>query len=417
MYSDEEPHKEVAQSHDFIAQVIAAAAFVVLPLANFAPLWLAPLLIIVGMMTVGNLIVTKRFCALPWGKIKKALALFVVFWMWCVCSFLWTIGYKETGIEVIRLGLFLGFLPLFAWRYTASTPAKILIGKYLVYGCCFGIALLLVQIVMGKTFLSIIFDQKFSVSPLQQLNRAAAVLAVSMWPTILWIWREKYRVIALIFWLLCLVTLWKLENETAFSAAIVASMAALLVAIKPKVLVGVFSIFLFLAVITAPIWPQTLLSPERWLEFSCNYTASSALHRLYIWQFAVKKTLEKPVTGWGLNTARIMPGGRDVIEIRPPCKTNWTSGESLPLHTHNAILQIWLELGGVGAVILAAILGFVNMGVQNLSRALTAFSQGQVAAAVLIAGLGFGAWQSWWLSLLWLSTLIMVSLRKEGPID
>lgn len=417
MHSGEEPHEKASGKHDFVAQIIAFAAFIILPLSSFAPLWLAPLLVIVGVVAVGNLLITRRFYTLPWPKIKKISALFVIFWIWCACSLLWTIGYKETGIEVIRLGLFMAILPLFAWSCTASLSSKQLIGRYLVYGCCLGAVLLLLQILIDRTFLSIIFDQKFFITPLQQLNRVAAVLAVIMWPTIGWIWRRKHRGLAVMFWLTCLLILWKLENETAFFAAIAASTAALLVVIKPYVSVNIFSFLIFLAVIMAPILPQTILSPERWLGFSCNYTAPSALHRLYVWQFAVGKTLEKPVIGWGLNTARIMPGGRDVIDIKPPCKNNWTSGESLPLHTHNAILQIWLELGGIGAVIFAFILAVINLGILNPSRALAAFSQGQVASAILISGLGFGAWQSWWLSLLWLSALIMVSIRSENIID
>ena len=112
-----------------------------------------------------------------------------------------------------------------------------------------------------------------------------------------------------------------------------------------------------------------------------------------------------------------MPGGRDIINIRPPCESNWTSGESLPLHTHNAILQIWLELGGVGAFIFGIILVAINLGLQNANRFVAAFSQSQLTAAIVVSSLGFGAWQSWWLSLLWLSALIMASIRNENIVD
>ena len=152
------------------------------------------------------------------------------------------------------------------------------------------------------------FNQKFFLSPLQQLNRAAAVLAVIMWPGVVWLWQKKYPIATMIFWLINILILWKLDNGTAFFAATVASLVAFLVMIKPHVLVKAFSFFLFFMIIAMPIWPLTIFSPEKWLAFSCNYTASSALHRLYIWQFAVKKTIEKPVTGWGLNTARIIRG-------------------------------------------------------------------------------------------------------------
>lgn len=402
---------------DYVAHIIGMAAFILLPLSHFAPLWIAPLLILVVVITAANLFITNRFAILPWKKIKKITILLVIFWIWCVCSLLWTIGYRETGIEIIRSGLLMAILPIIAWTYIGSDSSRISIGKYLFCGSCLGIILFLVQIFIDKTLLSIMFNQNFSISPLQQLNRAAAVLAVIMWPTVLWLWKKECRAIAVLFWAICLFILWRLDNETAFFAAASASLVALLVLIKPHVLIKLSSLFLFLAIVTAPIWPLTVLSPDRWLAFSCNYTASSLLHRLYIWQFAVKKTIEKPVTGWGLNTARIMPGGRDIINIRPPCESNWTSGESLPLHTHNAILQIWLELGGVGAFIFGIILVAINLGLQNANRFVAAFSQSQLTAAIVVSSLGFGAWQSWWLSLLWLSALIMASIRNENIVD
>lgn len=420
IFSDKDSPIKAGDQHDFVAHAIGVAAFIILPLSNVAPLWIAPLLILVGVVAAVNLFITNRFAALPWKKIKKIAILMCVFWIWCVCSLLWTIGYKETVTEIIRLGLFTAILPIFGWTYIASNLSKSLIGKYLFYGCCLGMVLFLVQIFIDKTFLSIIFNQKSPLSPFQHfqhLNRSAAVLAVIMWPAILWLWKRKYCAIAVIFWILSLFVLWRLENESAFFAAVIGSFMALLVVVRPYVLIKLSSLFLFLAIVTAPIWPLTVLSPERWLAFSCNFTAPSALHRLYIWQFAVKKTIEKPFTGWGLNTARVMPGGRDIINIMPPCDSNETSGESLPLHTHNAILQIWLELGGVGAFIFACIIVAVNLGLQNVNRFSTAFSQGQLIVSILIASLGFGAWQSWWLSLLWLSALMMAAIRNENLVD
>ena len=70
----------------------------------------------------------------------------------------------------------------------------------------------------------------------------------------------------------------------------------------------------------------------------------SAGHRLLIWSFAGDRIAERPLIGWGLDASRAIPGGDD--PIRP--------GESwMPLHPHNAALQLWLELGVPGAVLFA----------------------------------------------------------------
>ena len=76
----------------------------------------------------------------------------------------------------------------------------------------------------------------------------------------------------------------------------------------------------------------------------------SAGHRLLIWSFVGTRISERPALGWGLDSSRAIPGGK--YEIRP--------GQArLPLHPHNAALQIWLELGGIGALPAAALIALL----------------------------------------------------------
>ena len=84
---------------------------------------------------------------------------------------------------------------------------------------------------------------------------------------------------------------------------------------------------------------------------------NSTTHRLLIWQFVTQRIFEKPFLGWGVNTARQIPGGGEKYTLKvdtPNNKKIVLFRESfLPLHPHNASLQIWLELGAVGAIIIA----------------------------------------------------------------
>ena len=98
-----------------------------------------------------------------------------------------------------------------------------------------------------------------------------------------------------------------------------------------------------LVIITAPL---TFARLERLpaLAETADAVKLSAGHRLLIWSFAGDRIAERPLAGWGLDSSRTIPGGRD--PIRP--------GETwMPLHPHNAPLQLWLELGVPGAVLFA----------------------------------------------------------------
>jgi O-antigen ligase len=83
--------------------------------------------------------------------------------------------------------------------------------------------------------------------------------------------------------------------------------------------------------------------------------------------------------------------------------------EQMPLHPHNAALQIWLEAGGIGAALTSL---FVLLALSTaarrwpLSRPGAAASLSFAVAALLIAGLSYGIWQTWWLATLWLGAAL-----------
>jgi len=106
-------------------------------------------------------------------------------------------------------------------------------------------------------------------------------------------------------------------------------------------------------------------------------------HRLNIWAFAADRVLEHPMRGWGIDASR-------------------TFGLDIPLHTHNAPLQIWLELGAFGAAMAAAFFAWVLYGVlawTEKDRRDGAMAASALVSYLVVGGLSFGVWQEWWLAL------------------
>jgi hypothetical protein len=145
----------------------------------------------------------------------------------------------------------------------------------------------------------------------------------------------------------------------------------------------------------------------------------SAVHRLVIWDFAAARIAEKPITGWGLEASRAMPGGRalpdaatlDRLNIANPAQREALAlphVEVMPLHPHNGALQLWLELGGIGALIGAALM--LALGVAASRSAAPAAGAGMLASAAVTGMLSFGLWQAWWVASL---LLAMVALDGE----
>lgn len=129
----------------------------------------------------------------------------------------------------------------------------------------------------------------------------------------------------------------------------------------------------------------------------------SFYQRLEIWNFALERIRERPILGWGFDAARAIPGGNDKFHVsfQVPWMPEFyeTSTEFMPLHPHNGGLQIWLELGGVGALLLAVALWRLvqtQVGPTRESSVMAGF----VAAALVPSTVAFGMTQSWWLALL-----------------
>jgi O-antigen ligase len=144
----------------------------------------------------------------------------------------------------------------------------------------------------------------------------------------------------------------------------------------------------------------------------------SAAHRVMIWDFTLARIAERPVLGWGMEAARAIPGGEeqiatsDLLRFGLGSQREWfeaVRAQRLPLHTHNGALQIWLELGLVGAVLAAALV--LALGWQATSPG----SAGAFACAIAIASLSYGVWQGWWLCLLAMLALLSRQLTREPP--
>ena len=118
--------------------------------------------------------------------------------------------------------------------------------------------------------------------------------------------------------------------------------------------------------------------------------------RLSYWGHALDGILERPWLGWGLEGSRHMPG--------------------MQLHPHNSALQVWLELGMVGAAAAAAFWGLtlIRLARDEPDIAMSAVA-GSTAAYVLFAWINFGMWQQWWLALGALIAVLcaMLSNRAE----
>jgi O-antigen ligase len=157
-----------------------------------------------------------------------------------------------------------------------------------------------------------------------------------------------------------------------------------------------------LGVLTTVYWiaaPLAVLTGVRFglIHALRPFVQKSWDERLDIWTFSAAKIVEKPWMGWGLDASR-------------------TFGSAISLHTHDAAIQIWLELGAVGAVIVAAFWIGVWSAIELLARrdrTAAAAAAGAATAYLAIGGLSFGVWQEWWLGLGAMAAVACICLARS----
>jgi O-antigen ligase len=105
--------------------------------------------------------------------------------------------------------------------------------------------------------------------------------------------------------------------------------------------------------------------------------------RLDVWSFTAREVVGHPFIGWGLDSSRAWP-------------------DHIPMHPHDAALQLWLETGAVGVALAALFWAWLFVRIDVVvadDRPAAAMMAATAAAYLTIGAISFGVWQEWWLAL------------------
>tara|TARA_R110002095_G_scaffold98794_3_gene86790 strand:- start:357 stop:1577 length:1221 start_codon:yes stop_codon:yes gene_type:complete len=234
----------------------------------------------------------------------------------------------------------------------------------------------------------------------------ALLLSLSIPVAAYWHFHKKKKAIPLILLLFSFVLAYQMGYQAGIFALVIASIAAGL-GYRFSYFVPMASAYLsaFLCLSLPFIFHYLIpLLDLKALWFTPNM--SSLAHRFYIWDFITKHIWEKVLLGWGAAASRGFPtGGITIFE-----------GEDiLPSHPHNHIMQVWLELGGGGAIILAFLHFMLFRAIAKLeSRAATAWALFFTVASFVILSLSHSIWHKWWITWLGAAAVLMVAVIRRS---
>ena len=409
-----------------MGRLLGVAAFLTLPIALFASKGLAPLFIVTALMALALSDESRRIYLLFPRSLSMLVAAFASF---AAISAIWSIDPGSSLRSTLIIGLTgFGGLVLVVCAARLEQSQREFFEKAIVAGGAAGLIIILFEHSTDWTLTRFMVQLKGG--PTEETSKMAAtfnagmaICAIYFWPWLLVI-QKKFG-----FWpmlsALCLAVLAMFMGsvETPLLAMVIGIVVAMGSYISRKKIFVLFATLIVMGTLSAPLLPGALPNPET--ETSRYPSLShSALHRLSIWRTAGERISEHPVLGFGMNATRHLYDKSDrvkrIYDTDNPDKKSWYNNfEPIPLHTHNGILQIWLELGGVGALLfLAVLLAILKLAYERTSdKRSSAAALGMMTSVLFIYSASFGPWQSWWHAGLWLLAGFMVAIVKGGKED
>ncbi|AAY61419.1 O-Antigen ligase family protein [Rickettsia felis str. Pedreira] len=330
----------------------------------------------------------------------------LLFTAWCFISCLFAIrpiNSLATFIQVFIL-LFLGFTVSNCVPFGNRVQLK----NSLILGILTAILLFFIEY-SSHGFLTRTFKASFG---LYMLDRGCALLSITSWVAIIILLSSGKRRHALMLYILVLYLLSISDSLASFLGFSIGGVIFILARlIKPiffkLIAISLITGSLLFPVIAKQIEPRDL--SEKYLA-----TQPSAAHRLFIWHFVANKITLKPILGYGFASSKyIKVNNSEMINY------NGEKWHPLPLHPHNNILQITLELGIIGLILFLCLVYKYLKQINNIkSSNFRAASYSCFINYYIIGMISYNIWQIWWISSgIWVLVLMKLLVKPDIVVD
>jgi O-antigen ligase len=368
------------------------------PLALFAPhlLILAPIFLIRIRLNMGFFVKIIGDCRrfLMSSLLLIALSFF---------SLLWSIDPKLSLISILKL-IPLPFLGVFFHNSLTHYDVKKALGFFLI-----GFLLCLFFILINH-YSEHFFENWRHVTNAKALAHGSQILAISLPMLLSFLWQLKKRIYAFLSVVLFYFAIVTVDCDAAWLAPLVGGCLSFLIVMgmNNNLVRSILLTISFLIITSFPFALKMGLSDSNLLALTTMTKENSYIHRLYALRETSKIVLEKPLLGYGINSSKMLHLETKTISWTSP--VDGISKIEAPLtllHPHNFILNLWLDLGVIGAILgMLLVLVLLKWCYNEKNKMLVYFRGAFILSAAFIASVSTGLWQNWWL----VSLIITLSL-------
>lgn len=412
-----------------------ATASIVLT-AIIAPRTCTVLMLLVLSIVIADHVLRPNLPRRP-SEFMAPFAAVVAFAIWAMLSALWSSAFFHSLLKPVFLILVVVAVWLAMRSASTSTkPAAHYIGEGALIGASIAYILVGIEILtdqlISRTLMTAIpalhanIPKHVTVAgdgtvlkiSIANLNRRMAILIWLFWPVIMLAlhdpnrYRRIFGIASATFGIGVILLFGSHQSsQVAIVGGALAFAAATLVSrsIVLNSLAGIWAAVVLLAVPIALGIFYADLHKADWLF-------RSARHRVVIWGTTAEEVLHAPVIGVGADATR--NAMRIAIKRAEKAKLKRDLGQfesGYANHAHNVYLQVWYELGAIGALLFLAIGLTALNAISRLKDVLQPIAIAMFVTTSLMIAFSYSMWQTWFISAFGMSAaLFAIAVRKRS---
>ena len=386
---------------DRLGLVFALFALLLAPLGLLADK--AVVILVVATALAGGLAAGKA--ALPWRLADRPLALaLAAITAWCLVSSSWSFDPLSAAGLALRVALLLAVLCyLVALAGLLQAPQRRRVALALAAGFLVTVALLVIDLAFGGPVMDLLQGPaKTDYATLSRLNRGVSTLAILVWPLAALAWAGGSRAAALAAPPALLLPVLFSQSSASILGLAAALPAALLAALGRPVARAVTALAVIFTLFGSPF--VAVVAIDAGLERN-EALQETARYRLHVWHVVSTRIAERPVFGWGFDATPKLP-----VDDFTPFREG---GKVIPSHPHNGALQIMVETGVIGSLLVLALLVLVARRIDRMEPARRACAIAMLVTVLGIAATGYGITQSHWIAVIGAAAAIFTAVRRD----
>lgn len=295
--------------------------------------------------------------------------------------------------------IFAGALLLHAMLRSLDDGQRRLLAAWLAAGTVLALALVAADRAMGLPALTILHRIPPNLADAYYYNKLATALALLMWPAAMAGQGHRLARAGALVVLGAAVVGFATGSLSALVAIATGTSLAVLALASPRLARGLVLLVVAGGFVAGPsiatLMAEDGLSAVSWLPFSAS-------HRIDIWAFVATLIDQHPWIGWGLDSARVVQATAESARFQT-------------LHPHNLFLQILLELGLPGALLMVILTWVILRRIDRLPAGRRSLGYGSIGAALGASTFAWGIWQTWWMVAM-LITGVMIAVLGTRPV-